>query len=100
MDMTNHLEMQNRLKSAIQQAILNEGRTDGTDKINLTNTDVVEALLEVTGLYASIHGFEPYSRTDLAFKHALTIMEHIEKFQELRRKGKLPFDVIPLRKVN
>ncbi len=98
--MTNHFEMQNRLKSAIQQAILNEGKAEGTDEINLTNTDVVEALLEVTGLYASMHGFETYSRTDLAFKHALTIKRHIERFQELRRKGKLPFNVVPRAKVN
>ena len=98
--MTKHDEMQKRLKSAIQQAILNEGRREGSEEINLTNTDVVEALLEVTGLYASIHGFETYSRTDLAFKHALTIMGHIERFQELRRKGKLPFDVVPRAKIN
>ena len=98
--MTKHDEMQKRLKSAIQQAILNEGRREGSEEINLTNTDVVEALLEVTGLYASIHGFETYSRTDLAFKHALTIMAHIERFQELRRKGKLPLDVIPRTKIN
>jgi Zn-dependent oligopeptidase len=98
--MTKHDEMQKRLKSAIQQAILNEGRTEGTDEINLTNTDVVEALLEVTGLYASIHGFETYSRTDLAFKHALTIMAHIERFQELRSQGNLPFKVIPRAKIN
>lgn len=98
--MTKHDEMQKRLKSAILQAIQKEGRTEGTDEINLTNTDVVEALLEITGLYASIHGFETYSRTDLAFKHALTIMEHIERFQELRKKGKLPFDVVPRTKIN
>lgn len=47
--MTKHDEMQNRLKSAIQQAILNEGKTEGTDEVNLTNTDVVEALLEIAG---------------------------------------------------
>jgi|GEM_PF-5819156 len=98
--MTNHQEMQNRLKSAIQQAILAEGVTDGTDDVHLTNTDVVEALLEITGLYASFHGFETYSRTDLAFKHALTIMEHIKLFEKLRKKGKLPFNVIPRSKVN
>lgn len=98
--MTKHDEMQKRLKSAILQAIQNEGRTEGTDEINLTNTDVVEALLEITGLYASIHGFETYSRTDLAFKHALTIMGHIERFQDLRRKGKLPLDVVPRTKIN
>lgn len=98
--MTKHEKMQNRLRSSIQQAILNEGRTERTDKIHLTNTDVVEALLEVTGLYASMHGFETYSRTDHAFKHALTIMGHIERFQELRRKGKLPFDVVPRAKIN
>lgn len=94
--MTTHNEMQKRLKSAILRAILNEGRTEGTDEVNLTNTDVVE----VTGLYASIHGFETYSRTDLAFKYALTIMAHIERFQELRRKGKLPFKVIPRARIN
>ncbi len=98
--MTKHEEMQKRLKSAILQAIQNEGRTEGTDEINLTNTDVVEALLEISGLYASIHGFETYSRTDLAFKHALSIMAHIERFQELRRKGKLQFDVVPRAKIN
>ena len=98
--MTKHDEMQKRLKSAILQAILNEGTTEGTDETNLTNTDVVEALLEVTGLYASMHGFETYSRTDLAFKHALTIMEHIERFEALRRKGQLPLNVIPRTKIN
>lgn len=98
--MTKHDKMQKRLKSAILRAIQSEGRTEGTDEINLTNTDVVEALLEITGLYASIHGFETYSRTDLAFKHALTIMAHIERFQELRQKGKLPLDVIPRTKIN
>ena len=98
--MTKHEEMQKRLKSAIQQAILNEGKTEGTDEINLTNTDVVEALLEITGLYASIHGFETYSRTDLAFKHALTIMAHIERFERLRKKGKIPMTVIPRSKIH
>ena len=66
--MTNHKEMQNRLKGAIQSAIINEGRTEGTNEVNLTNTDIVEALLEVTGLYSSIHGFEDYTPIDLAFK--------------------------------
>ncbi|MBB05204.1 MAG: hypothetical protein CML03_06770 [Pseudooceanicola sp.] len=98
--MTKHDEMQNRLKGAIQRAILDQGRIKGTNEVILTNTDVVEALLEVTGLYASIHGFETYSRTDLAFKHALTIMNHIEKFQKLRKKGKLPFGVVSRSKVN
>jgi len=98
--MTKHDEMQKRLKSAILQAILNEGRTEGTDEVNLTNTDVVEALLEVTGLYASIHGFETYSRKELSFKHALTIMAHIERFEKLRKKGKLPLNVIPRSKIH
>ena len=98
--MVTHNEMQKRLKSAIQQAILNEGRTEGTGEIHLTNTDVVEALLEVTGLYSSLHGFESYSRTDLAFKHALTIMGHIERFKELGKSGKLPFNIVPRSKVN
>lgn len=98
--MTNNQEMQNRLKTAIQQAILAEGKTEGTEKINLTNTDVVEALLEITGFYASIHSFETYSRKELSFKHALTILGHIERFERLRKKGKLPMTVIPRSKIN
>ena len=98
--MTNHQEMQIRLKTAIQQAILAEGKTEGTEEVNLTNTDVVEALLEIAGFYASIHGFETYSRKELSFKHALTILGHIERFEKLRKKGKLPMTVIPRSKIN
>ncbi len=98
--MTKHEKMQSRLKASINNAILDCGEIDGTNDTALTNTDVVEALLELTGLYASVHGFESCSRTDLAFKHALTIMAHIERYQELRRKGKLPFKVIPRAKIN
>lgn len=97
--MTNHLEMQTRLKTAIQQAILAEGKTEGTDEVNLTNTDVVEALLEIAGFYASIHSFKTYSRKELSFKHALTILGHIERFEKLRKKGKLPMNVIPRSKI-
>ncbi|WP_299966817.1 hypothetical protein [uncultured Roseobacter sp.] len=98
--MTNHQEMQNRLKTAIQQAILAEGKAEGAETVSLTNTDVVQALLEITGFYASIHGFETYSRKELSFKHALTILGHIEQFEKLRRKGKLPMTVIPRSKTN
>lgn len=98
--MTNHLEMQTRLKTAIQQAILAEGKTEGTDEVNLTNTDVVEALLEIAGFYASIHGFKTYSRKELSFKHALTILGHIERFEKLRKKGKIPMNVVPRSKIN
>ncbi|MDE9449914.1 hypothetical protein J3R80_05445 [Aliiroseovarius sp. Z3] len=98
--MTKHEKMQSRLKASINNAILDCGEIDGTKDTALTNTDVVEALLELTGLYASVHGFESCSRTDLAFKHALTIMAHIERYQELRRKRKLPFNVIPRAKIN
>lgn len=68
--------------------------------MKLTNTDVVGALLEITGLYASLHGFETYSRTDLLFKHALTIMENIEKFRKMHEKGKLPFIAISRSQIN
>lgn len=98
--MTNHREMQTRLKAAIQQAIMAEGKTEGTDNVNLTNTDVVEALLEIAGFYASIHGFETYSRKELSFKHALTILGHIERFEKLRKKGKIPMNVIPRSKIH
>lgn len=98
--MSNHAKMQNRLKSQINNAILDFGKIEGSDEIALTNTDVVEALLEVTGVYASIHGFETYTPTDLAFKHAMTIQRHIEKFRDMRKQGKLPIKVIPRNKVN
>lgn len=98
--MRKHTEMQNRLKSKINNAILDSGKVEGSDEVVLTNTDVVEALLEVTGVYASIHGFETYTPTDLAFKHAMTIQRHIEKFREMRKQGKLPAKIIPRNKVN
>jgi hypothetical protein len=98
--MSSHLEIQERLKIAVQKAILNEGRIDGTDDVALTNTDVVDALLEVAGLYASLHGFETSSPTELAFKHAMTLNRHIDRFRALRRAGKLPFRVVPRSEVN
>lgn len=98
--MSSHAEMQERLKTAVQNAILNEGRIDGTDDVVLTNTDVVEALLEVAGLYASLHGFETHSPTELAFKHAMTLNRHIDCFRALRKAGKLPFRVVPRSEIN
>lgn len=98
--MRNHAEMKKRLKSKINNAILDCGKVEGSDEIALTNTDVVEALLEVTGVYASLHGFETYTPTDLAFKHAMTIQRHIEQFREMRKQGKLPVNVIPRKNVN
>ncbi|UWQ07129.1 hypothetical protein [Aliiroseovarius crassostreae] len=98
--MSNHVKMQNRLRSQINNAILDCGKVEGSDVVALTNTDVVEALLEVTGVYASIHGFETYTPTDLAFKHAMTIQRHIEQFRRMREQGKMPVTVIPRNKVN
>ena len=66
--------MQYRLKTAIQATILHEGKIDGSSDVALTNTDVVAALLEVVGYYASFHGFQSYTPTDLAFKNATTIL--------------------------
>jgi hypothetical protein len=68
--------------------------------VKLTNTDIVGALLEITGLYASLQVFETYSRTDLLFKHALTIMENIGKFRKLHEKRKLPFNAISRSQIN
>ncbi|WP_417272197.1 hypothetical protein [Celeribacter halophilus] len=98
--MTKHEKMQNRLKSAIQQAILNEGKTEGTNEVNLTNTDVVEALLEMAGLYASLHTFDTYTPFDVAFKNAMTMNQHIYRFLKLKQEGRLPFNVIPRSKIN
>lgn len=98
--MPNHTEIQKRLKIDIQSAILDVGKIEGTNDIALTNTDVVEALLEVAGLYTSIHGFEDYSPSDLAFKHAMTIKGHTERYDRLKKDGKLPFNIVPRDKVN
>lgn len=98
--MNNHTKIQTRLKASIQEAILETGKVEGTNDIALTNTDVVEALLEVVGLWASVHGFENYSRTDLAFKHALTIMGHIERYESRVKNGEKPWNIIPRSKIN
>lgn len=98
--MEDHANMQKQLRSKINNAILDCGKVGGSEEVVLTNTDVVDALLELTGLYASIHGFETYTPTDLAFKYAMTIQRHIECFREMRKKGKLPMKVIPRNKVN
>jgi len=98
--MTDHAKMQNRLKIVVQEAILLAGRIDGTDDIALTNTDVVEALLEVIGFYASMHGFEACSPTELAIKHAMTLNRHIDRFRAMRADGKFPFQFVPRSEVN
>ena len=98
--MTNHTEIQLRIKKAVQSAIFETGKIEGSDDITLTNTDVVEALLEVTGFWASAHGFEDYTPTDLAFKYALTIQGHIERHHPLMKSGKLPFNIVPRKKGN
>lgn len=98
--MKNHKNMQQRLKVAIQASILEAGKIEGTDDVALTNTDVVDALLEITGLWASGHSFDSYPPSELAFKHALTIMEHIAHFQPRIKSGELAFNVVPRNKVN
>lgn len=98
--MSKHDKMQNRLKTAIQEAIFKTGKVDGTNDTYLTNTDVVEALLDVAGLWASLHGFKGYTRLDLVFKHAETLLQHIEKYEPIMKSGKMPFDIIPHTKIN
>lgn len=98
--MTKHKEMQIRLRTAIQQAILNEGKTEGTDEVNLTNTDVVEALLEITGLYSSFQTFDTYDPIDVAFKNAMTLNEHIYRFLRQRQEGRLPVKFVPRSEIN
>jgi hypothetical protein len=92
--------MQTRLKVAIQRAIWETMDVDGGDRAYVKNTDVVEALLEVVGVWSSIHSFETYSRIDLAMKHAMTIKTHIEKYEPTMKSGKKPFDIIPYTKIN
>jgi hypothetical protein len=98
--MKNHTEMQKRQTAAIQNAILETGRVEGTDSAALTNTDVVDALLEVIGLWASGHNFDTLPPSELAFKHSLTIMDHIAHFQPRIKSGELPFNVVPRSKIN
>jgi hypothetical protein len=98
--MKNHTDIQSRLKAAIQEAIMTVGEIDGTNEVALTNTDVIEALLEVTGLWAAAHGFEDYSPRDLALEYARRIEVHIKRLGPILRSGRLPVDIIPRRRMN
>ncbi|MGR3703793.1 MAG: hypothetical protein ACU0A4_17055 [Paracoccaceae bacterium] len=98
--MSKHTEKQMRLKTVIQEAILNEGLVEGSDLILLNNIDVVEALLEVAGFYASCHELKNKDSLMLAAQHAETLLEHIERFHDLRKQGKLHFTFVPRRSVN
>ncbi|WP_282130074.1 hypothetical protein [Roseobacter litoralis] len=98
--MKTHTAIQLRLKEAIQSAILDTGDIKGTKDCALTNTDVVEALLEVTGFWTSIHSFDDFTPTDLAFKNAMTIQRHIERFHPLIKSGQLPINFVPRKKIN
>ncbi|WP_374425421.1 bifunctional DNA primase/polymerase [Paracoccus sp. (in: a-proteobacteria)] len=60
----------------------------------------LEVLLEVAGFYASAHGFENFSATDVAFKHAMTLNRHIDRFRIMRAKGEFPFKFVPRSQVN
>jgi hypothetical protein len=98
--MNSNSKIQTKLKTTIQAAIWQTLNADGGGRTCVKNTDVVEALLEVVGVWSAIHGFETYSRTDLAFKHAMTIKGHIEKYEPIMKSGKMPFDIIPRIKAN
>lgn len=79
--MTDHTKMQNRLRAAVQEAILKTGHIERTDDIALTNTDVVEALLKVTGFYGSMQTLVTYTPRNVAFKHAMALQRHIDRFR-------------------
>lgn len=98
--MNSNTKIQTRLKTAIQATIWETLNADGGDRTYIKNTDVVEALLEVVGVWSAIHGFETYSRSDLAFKYAMTIKGHIEKYEPIMKSGKMPFEIIPRTKIN
>lgn len=98
--MTDHAKMQNHLRAAVQEAILKTGQIEGTDDIALTNTDVVEALLEVAGIYGSMQSFDTYTPRDVAFKRAMTLQRHIDRLRKMRAAGKLPLNFVPLSQIN
>ncbi|MDH4415149.1 MAG: hypothetical protein QE484_17720 [Rhizobium sp.] len=98
--MNSNTKKQPALKGAIQAAIWQTLNADDGGRTCVKNTDVVEALLEVVGVWSAIHGFETYSRSDLAFKHAMTIKGHIEKYEPIMKSGRMPFDIIPRTKTN
>jgi hypothetical protein len=56
--MNSHHEIQRHIKTAVQEAIWRAGQVEGAEEVALTNTDVVEALLEVVGVWSAVHGFE------------------------------------------
>jgi hypothetical protein len=98
--MNSNPKIQTKLKTTIQAAIWQTLNADGKVKTRVENTDIVEALLEVVGVWSAVHGFETYSRTELAFKHAMTITAHIEKYEPIMKSGKMPFDIIPRTNAN
>ena len=93
-------EAKNRLKYAIQQAILNEGKIDGSNDIVLQNTSVIEALLEIAVAYSSVYSFENYTPQDLADDHAIKLKNYIEAYRLLKMRGKLPFNIVTRRHIN
>lgn len=98
--MNSNSKIQTKLKTTIQAAIWQTLNADGEGTTRVENTDIVDALLEVVGVWSAVHGFETYSRTELAFKHAMTIKGHIDKYEPIMKSGKMPFVIIPRTKTD
>jgi len=82
--MTKHDEFQTRLKVAIHNAILDAGTVEGTNDVALTNTDVVEALLEIAGFC-----FSPRLRTLFPQRTRIRTCAHNSgAHQEVRKTSK------------
>lgn len=44
--------------------------------------------------------FDTYTPRDVAFKHAMTLQRHVDRFRKMRLAGKLPFNFAPRSKIN
>jgi Zn-dependent oligopeptidase len=86
------------LRQNIQEAILKWGEVPGTDKTVLVNGDVIEALLDVAAVYASMHGFQNYRPRNLAEKYTRGLANRIETLRRMPKPSNLK--IVPRSVVN
>jgi hypothetical protein len=81
------------LRNNIEEAILKSGQVPGTNNIVLVNGDVIEALLDMVAVYASIHGFENYTSRILADKYTRGLAARIDVYRRMPRPSNV--NVVP-----
>jgi hypothetical protein len=82
------------LRNDIQTVILNSGKSEGSDDVVLTNTLVIETLLDMVAAYAAMHSFNGYTSQDLVFKYSTDLTRKIEAYRTSIAKG-TQFKIVP-----